>query len=350
MLPGGGIHIQDLLWVVFTRFKMTAQVDAMIAGALAGSARGLMHRGDELRHAAPGAGEKPTGGHNFHPELAWSSILEPAFVAAETLIAAPGIYEMHGAGRTPASHDMQQFTSKFASRMVTWQQGGFREWRDPSTPYRVNPQVAATMRQDTYAGSPIRTAAGTPINRYDCEPLAYALIAAVAPSADIAINLTIALAAASVRSGREEAILTSAILQVVLHRGRVPEMTAAIRAARARISPDMWKILRDAMERAAGEHPLRETGGRDHGGIASASFQVFFWIVGRYLNGDMPSWSDAIGKVCQQGGAADINCALVGAVLGAAGGHDSLPDWCGDINHVDWAIGRFRAVLSPDSA
>lgn len=336
--------------MIFTRFKMDSRVNAMVTGALAGSAKGLMHRGDELRYEVPDASVAPTGGWYFHPENAWSSILEPAFVAAISLQIQPQIYCMATGGRSPDHDDTIRFSELFAGKLLTWSREGFRAWHDARTPYRLNPQIAATTRIDDYVRAPLIAANSTPIIQYECEPIAYALVAALAPTVQVAISLTALLSAASVQSGRNEAVLVAAILHTILHGGRRPEMAVAIQSAKACIAADVWKNLREAMGRAAGQHPLRDTGGRDNGGSAIATFQVFFWIVGCYLNNTMPTWEEAIGLVCQQGGASDINCALVGAVYGAARGPSILPTWASKVNHIEWACEQMRAVVTPSQS
>lgn len=312
----------------------------MILGAFAGSAVGLQYRGAEARgenEPAPDVSGEPVGGY-FHPRGAWSSILEPAVVAAKAMGAAPG------GPRTAQA--VAHVVSGVARDIISWYYNGL--WGSGDKPTQPPPQVSLAAASEKYASQPLTAVQHTPSMQFTCEALAYAIVGAGAPTPDRAVAVTEVLVTATCRFGRAEAVMAAAVLCALAKGGRGAAVAAAVAEARAHISADEWQDIKCAMLAAvSAEHPLRDIGGRDYGGRALSSFRAFFWAVARAVRGDAPGWAAAMGEVCKQGGTSDLNCALVGAVLGAAGPPGAVPAWARALDNAEPALALIRAAVAP---
>lgn len=49
--------------------------------------------------------------------------------------------------------------------------------------------------------------------------------------------------------------------------------------------------------------------------------------------------------ICREGGSADVNAALAGAVLGARFGLRAVPEWRTELPHSDWVAARIEEIV-----
>lgn len=361
------------------------RVRGMLWGAACGSAVGLhyhgrdpVRRGDAIPPAAA-FGEKPDTPHGKHPPAAFSALLEPAVLAARAIHQNRGVFESDGGARAEPS---STFLRAYAAALADWTQVGVREWGDSTTPFDMDYQVFEAAKQSSFRDDPFnaaRTCVGLP---NDCAALLRALAAATLPTAEAAEEAAIFSCRVTHRapSVTAAAVFATLVLQTLLYGSAAP-LKEALTYAAVRTGIHAQGGARVRLFRALGEKVLDQVGGRDYQGSHIASLRCFVFAFRRIMvepaapaAGSAPAagtapappaagaadaapgevtasspqeiWQSAIGSVCIQGGSADVNAGLAGAVVGARYGMAGVPPWFREMPHADWLESEIERVVS----
>ena len=333
------------------------KLNGMIWGAICASSIGLPFHGKE-------ASDSPTSGFpdgyfrkmpetacGKHPIGSWSALLEPAFLALQALRET----EFCGSFQTEVdnsldTHQLSEFIRRFADKLRTWCDAGFPEWRDASTPYDQDFHTLAVVKVPGFLERPLVSASQVDLRSpNDCSTLSRILAACVLPSAEHAEQVCMFLIKATHRTPSISGVACFAalLLQGMLYGTQDDEL---IKYAYSRLGKHVSQGPQfDRLHKIICDKPLREIGGRDNIGRHVASLRCFLYAY-RCIRGtkdvlektDLPPplpkdlWEKVIGKIAIEGGAADMNCALAGALLGAKYGMAVVPSWYNTLPHADW--------------
>lgn len=301
----------------------------MLWGAVTASAIGLPFHGkdpsarppDKAKRAAPHPAPQFGGGKLS--DHTWRTILDPLFLTAGVLSKHPQITER--SERTLASTDVAPFLKELARE--------FRVWADKET-HSADSHIYAVTRMAGYADSPLAVAGRVPQGPNDCAVLLRMIIASTMLVPERAEQLSILLCKITHRTDSAMAVgcYVTLILQSLLYGTgpKSPNLKETIAYAVTRVQAHIQGSPGRRIHTALQSPNLEYVGGRDYTGRHISSLRCFMWAYRAIVRGDHDPnhvWNTTLFDVCQQGGAATINTAMAGAVLGAHYGMKVIPRW-----------------------
>lgn len=331
----------------------------MVWGAVAGSAIGLPYYGknpaDMAEQGEIDISKKPTASFGKHPPGSWSALVEPFFVAASVLGK-----QSHLLTRQPTSSpfthtEVASYVTQLAEDLRGWVTEGVRAWQDSSTPYDTDFQTLTVSKQANFVGSPLTTAADTPQLPNDCAALARAMVGALMPTVERAEQMCVLTTKVTHRSQSTAAagLFAALLIQGGLYRVPIAKDTVAYPAKR--LKAYVQGAARERIFAALCDKELLYVGGRDYIGRHLGSLRCVMWTFRAILDsrtgvrGDARAQTDVWGRtltdICRQGGSADINCALAGALLGSQFGMAVVPSWYAELPHASWVAARLEEIV-----
>lgn len=316
------------------------RIRGMLWGAVCGSALGLPLNGRDPHdhdHPAEYFKARPTTSHGKHPAGSWSGILEPLFLAIRAWVA------QSAGGDAPGANPKAQlldYLQAFAKELKSWAERGVSEWGDPASPYDLDYLTGSAVKIPGYVGAPMScTSRDAPHSPNDCAALPRVLLAALMPTAEQAEQLAFVLCRATHRSTSVAA--TGCFIALTLQGAlfRTSDRRQLMAYASERLGEYTQGPTHARLYRALKDRELQEVGGRDNSGRHVASLRCFMHAYRRVLAGGAPAagiWEEVMAAVCGEGGAADVNGALAGAILGASYGLAAVPAWRAELPHADW--------------
>jgi ADP-ribosylglycohydrolase len=344
---------------------MSRRSESLLWGGVLGSAVGLPHRGRGPEDAPLPAGltyekpELPTPGQytppHGYPPGAWSGAIDQGLLAATLLrvLGLPADWQRalaQGSGLHSRQH-MEGALRQYAERLLQWSREGFRGWKPDlqgfATPYEVDPQTAACLKQKGFAQDPLGACAKVDEGLGGaCSVLPRLLCFALLARPETAEQYASAVCSVTHRT---RATLAAGVCAVLLLQAvrQVPDGTAItsdiLRWPLARYkallaSPGSYRRIVQYLSR---KDELRYIGSRDNRGGVAATLYAMVHVVRVLiaLRGAPPTsddYSRVMSTLAGMGGASDVNCAMAGALLGAAGGAGCVPAGAQELPHHQW--------------
>jgi ADP-ribosylglycohydrolase len=349
-------------------------IRGMLWGAACGSALGLhyhgkdpMQRGETLPEPETFSA-KPETPHGKHPPGAFSALLEPAILALQKVHKTKKVFVPESGSGTRGAPS-QTFLQAYAEALYDWTLVGIREWGDSTAPYEMDYQTLETAKDPVFRTNPLHSASVAHSLQNDCAALLRALAAATMPTPEAAEEAALLACRVTHRSQSLTAATCFAalVLQSLLYYP-LADWKQSTAWASVRAGIHVQGGARERLFKALREKVLVKIGGRDHQGLHSSSMRCFVFAFRLAMQGDTDPevaqgggassgvkftkdqlrdlWRSAVGTVCIQGGSADVNGALVGAVLGARHGMDAVPDWYREMPHADWLEAEIEAAVA----
>jgi hypothetical protein len=335
----------------------------MLWGAVCGSALGLPYHGrdpepiakwpdrettrKQAKKLAEDFRDRPQSQHGKHPPGAWSGILDPLFLAMELLVKQPALRESPSNSDVDHATTIRTFTSNYAGHLKRWSIDGMG-WSGSSGPYELDFFTMSIVELPGYLDNPIPVASRGTHNPNDCSALLRVLVAATLPSAETAERLAMLLCRVTHKSASVTAVgcFIALLLQGFLY--RADDKKHLVKYAATRLEAHIQGPGRSRLHKVMADIELQDVGGRDFSGRHLSSVRCFMFTLRRMLddptNSEGTLWEETMSRVCREGGSADVNAALAGALLGAQG-LEFVPDWRTDLPHANWVGARIEEIV-----
>lgn len=343
------------------------RLNGLVWGAVAGGALGLPHRGRDAEFLVSLTKDEvdrlPQDRWGKHPPGSWTGSLDAAFLPVRIFHDSPVLTS------NPSREHLTKFLSKYAEFLRLWARNGFTAWHDPDAPYSVDSQTLQAVDSPGFTEKPLVAATHIPQHPCDCASLLRVLLVSTVWSPELVeryagLVTECTYTGPSVVAG---AVFVAHLLGALLHQlppGRPPpgaiRKIAALPLIRAKqyFQNPQDELLRKRFFEAirlGTTEKLKDVGGRDYGGRHLSSLRCVAWALSKIASApedvSLPAlWRETMAEICRQGGSSDVNCALVGAVLGAVYGGQIVPKWVADTARSGWVEAQIAMLQQALSA